>query len=214
MGRKKNYDRDTLIKNAMEIFRDHGFTGTSAQMLVEGLGVNRFSLYSEFGNKQGLFEAALERYDEEVIDRRFGPLEAPEAGIEEIRTLLEFYASASKGPALGRGCLLCNTAVEFGPVDPGGAGFVQRYFERLTRAFHTALDNAYNRGELLNSVAPREEADFFTASVLGLFVMIRAKAPPALIENAAKIAIDHLEGLRAERKYSGYQLSQDADLQS
>jgi TetR/AcrR family transcriptional repressor of nem operon len=198
MGRKKNYNRDTLIKNAMEIFRDNGFNGTSAQMLVEGLGVNRFSIYAEFDNKQGLFEAALQRYDEEVIDRNFGPLETPKAGIDEIRALLEFYALASKGPAAGRGCLLCNTAVEFGPVDPGGAGFVQRYFERLSRAFYVALNNAHNRGELQNSVIPREEADFFTASVLGLFVMIRAKAPPTFIENAAKIAIDYLEGLRAD----------------
>jgi TetR/AcrR family transcriptional repressor of nem operon len=197
MGRKKNYDRDTLIKNAMEIFRDHGFTGSSAQMLVEGLGVNRFSLYAEFGNKQGLFEAALERYYQEVIDRNFGPLETPKAGIDEIRALLEFYASASRGPAAGRGCLLCNTAVEFGPVDPGGAGFVQRYFERLSRAFYTALGNAKKRGELRNSVKQREEADFLTASVLGLFVMIRAKAPSTIIENAVKIAIDHLEGLVA-----------------
>ena len=200
MGRKKNYDRDTLTKNAMEIFRDHGFTGTSAQMLVDGLGVNRFSLYAEFGNKQGLFEAALERYDEEVIERNFGPLEAPKAGIDDIRTLLEFYASASKGSAAGRGCLLCNTAVEFGPVDPGGAGFVQRYFERLSRAFYTALQNAYDRGELLNSVTPRVEADFLTSSVLGLFVMIRAKAPQTFIENAVRKMIDHLEGLRADGK--------------
>ena len=44
MGRKKTYDRDVLIGKAMELFRDHGFAGTSTQMLVEGLGVNRYSL--------------------------------------------------------------------------------------------------------------------------------------------------------------------------
>lgn len=196
MGRKKNYDRDTLVKKAMELFRDHGFAGTSTQMLVEGLGVNRFSLYAEFGNKQELFEAALERYNQDVIERRFGPLEAPTAGIEEVRALLEFYGSAGRGPASGRGCLLCNTAVEFGPVDPSGAEFVQRYFERLSKAFYKALNNAHSQGELRTSVALRGEADFFTASTLGLFVMIRAKAPPAVIENAAKMAIEHLESLR------------------
>jgi TetR/AcrR family transcriptional repressor of nem operon len=198
MGRKKSYDRDILIGKAMELFRDHGFAGTSTQMLVEGLGVNRFSLYAEFGNKQGLFDAALERYDEEVVGRNFGPLEAPSAGIAEIRALLEFYASASRGPAFGRGCLLCNTAVEFGPVDPSGAGFVQRYFDRLSKAFCTALDNAYHRGELRPSVEPRKEADFFTALVLGMFVMLRAQAPPLVVENAAQSAIEHLEGLCAE----------------
>ena len=148
MGRKKSYDRDTLIGKAMEVFRDHGFAGTSAEMLVQHLGVNRYGLYAEFGSKQGLFDAALARYDEEVLGRRFGPLEAPGAGIDEVRALLAFYGAAIAGPAAGRGCLLCNTAVEFGPADPGDAGIVQRYFERLSTAFHAALDNARRDGAL------------------------------------------------------------------
>ena len=195
MGRKKNYDRDTLEEKAMELFRDHGFSGTSTQMLVEGLGVNRYSLYAEFGNKQALFDAALERYDKQVVERNFGPLETPTAGVEDIRALLEFYASASNVPAWGRGCLLCNTAVEFGPEDPSGAEFVQRYFKRLSTAFYRALSNAQSKGVLQHGVAQKEEADFFTASTLGLFVLLRAKAPPAIIENATKVAIEHLEGL-------------------
>jgi TetR/AcrR family transcriptional repressor of nem operon len=197
MGRKKSYDRGELVEKAMEIFRDHGFAGTSAEMLVEGLGVNRYSLYTEFGSKQELFNTALQRYDEVVVERNFGPLEVPGAGIDEIRTLLEFFASAGGGPSSGRGCLLCNTAVEFGPNDPSGAGFVQRYFKRLSEAFFAALNNAQNRGELRRSVDPRMEADFFTASVLGLFVMLRAKASPTIIESAVHVAISHLESLRA-----------------
>ena len=195
MGRKKNYDRDILIERAMELFRDHGFAGTSTQMLVEGLGVNRFSLYAEFGNKQKLFDAALERYNEEVIERNFSPLEAPTAGLGDIRALLEFFASARQGPASGRGCLLCNTAVEFGSADPSGAAFVQRYFKRLSHAFYQALNNARSKGELRGEVALQDEADFLTASTLGLFVMIRAEAPTSIVENAAHMAIEHLNGL-------------------
>jgi TetR/AcrR family transcriptional repressor of nem operon len=195
MGRKKRYDRGVLIGKAVEIFRDHGYAGSSAKMLSDGLGVNPNSLYSEFGSKQGLFNAALQRYDEEVVERSFGPLEAEGAGVSEVRALLEFYGSAADGPAVGRGCLLCNTAVEFGPKDPSGAEFVQRYFERLSNAFSRALSNAQERGDLRASADPKEEACFFTASVLGLFVMLRAKASPALIKSASKIAIQHLETL-------------------
>ena len=198
MGRKKTYDRDELIRKAMELFRDHGFAGTSTQMLVQGLGVNRFSVYAEFGSKQALFDAALERYDEEVIERNFGPLEARGASIAAVRALLRFFGSASRSPASGRGCLLCNTAVELGPDDPSGAGFVRRYLERLSKAFRAALDNAQGKGELRRSVDPREEAAFFTASVLGLFVMLRAKASPTVVRSAARIAVEHLEALRAE----------------
>jgi len=196
MGRKKNYDRDVLLGKAMEIFRDHGFAGTSAEMLVEGLGVNRYSLYAEFGSKQGLFDAALQRYDEVVVERSFGPLEAPGAGLGEIRALLEFFGSADESPALGRGCLLCNTAVEFGPEDPSGAEFVQRYFKRLSEAFYAALDNARGRGELRPSVVTREEAGFFTAAVLGLFdgeINIFLKGRSRLIEMMDKLNEDLLE---------------------
>ena len=195
MGRNKTYDRDVLIEKAMEIFRDHGFAGTSTQMLVEALGVNRYSVYAEFGSKQELFDAALKRYDEKVIQRSFGPLEGPGAGIAEVRALLEFFGNAKKSPALGRGCLLCNTAVEFGPDDPSGAGFVQRYFKRLSMAFKAALEHARSQGKLHQSVDPRTEADFFTACVLGLFVMLRAKAPSSVIKSAAGVAIEHLEAL-------------------
>ena len=167
-------------------------------MLVQDLGVNRYSLYAEFGSKQGLFDAALQGYDEEVVERNHGPLEAPDAGIDEILALLEFFGAASEGSASGRGCLLCNTAVEFGPDDPSGAGFVPRYFDRLSDAFHTALQNAYGKGELRPSVEPRAEAGLFTASVLGMFVMLRAKAPPRIIEDTARVAIEHLETLRVK----------------
>jgi len=104
---------------------------------------------------------------------------------------------AGEGPASGRGCLLCNTAVELGPEDPSGTGFVQRYFERLSEAFFAALNNAHGRGDLRPSVEPRTEADFLTASVLGMFVMLRAKAPPTVIKSAARVAIEYVESLRA-----------------
>ena len=172
MGRNKSYDRDELIAEAVEIFRDHGFAGTSAEMLVQRLGVNRYSLYAEFGSKQGLFDAALQRYDEVAVERNFGPLEAPGAGLEEIRALLEFFGRAEQSPASGRGCLLCNTAVELGATDPSGARFVQRYFERVSEAFYAALENAGARDELRPSVEPRAEAGFFTASVLGMFCLL------------------------------------------
>jgi hypothetical protein len=82
---------------------------------------------------------------------------------------------------------------------PSAARFVQRYFERLSRAFYSALENAQGKGELRLPVEPRAEAGFLTASVLGMFVMLRAKAPPTVIKGAVRVAIEHLEALRVEQ---------------
>lgn len=198
MGRRKGYDREKLLSMAMEVFRDKGFAGASAETLVASLGVNRYSIYAEFGSKQALFEEALERYDQENVANNFGPLEAPGAGLDEIFELLRFFSSASNSPAWGRGCLLCNTAVEFGPSDPTGDGFIQKYFERLSSAFRNALGNAVAQGQLARSVNPGAEASFLTSSVLGMFVMLRAKAPELTIKYSAQAAIDHLNALRSD----------------
>lgn len=195
MGRRKTHNRDEVLAEAMEQFRETGFAGTTAEMLVERIGVSRYSLYADFGSLLGLFEAALERYNDAVIDRRFGPLERPGAGLAEIDALLDFYARAGEGPASGRGCLLCNTAVEFGPNDPTGSAATQRYFRRLSGAFANALSNARAAGTLSPDTDPQAEADLLTAVVLGLFVMIRAKAPSPGIENAARAARQRLAGL-------------------
>ncbi len=195
MGRKKTHKKEELLAQAMEVFREHGFAGTSADMLVERIGVSRYSLYSDFGSLRGLFEAALELYNDQIIDQRFGPLEEAGAGLTEIRNILDYYGAASTGPAAGKGCLLCNTAVEFGAGDPTGTNAVQRYFKRLSGAFRNALANAVGQGQLRADVDVDVEADHFTSVVLGLFVLIRAEAPPAVVSNAAATAKARIEVL-------------------
>ena len=71
------------------------------------------------------------------------------------------------------------------------------YFDRLSRAFQTAIDNAQRRGEARDAVDPQQEAAFLTATVLGLFVMLRAAAPSAAIDHAAQAAINHTQTLRS-----------------
>ncbi|MFT6399334.1 MAG: TetR/AcrR family transcriptional repressor of nem operon [Bradymonadia bacterium] len=195
MGRRKTYERDDLIAKAMECFRDRGFGGTSTAVLVEELGVNRNSLYSEFGSKQALFDACLERYDAGAISRNFGPLEAPDAGLKQVRQVVEFFASAAAAPAMGRGCLLCNTAVEFGPEDPSGHDFVANYLARLSGSFLNALSNAKRDGTLRATASVDDEAQFLTATVLGIFVMLRAAADPAMIRGATNVAIRHIRAI-------------------
>ena len=80
MGRTKQYDREELLDRAVELFRRQGFNGTSTAELVEELGVNRKSMYAEFGSKQELFERTLEHYNDNHLTRVLAPIEAADAG--------------------------------------------------------------------------------------------------------------------------------------
>ncbi|MCH8978836.1 MAG: TetR/AcrR family transcriptional regulator [Armatimonadetes bacterium] len=202
MARPREYDRDEVLEKAMRVFWAKGYACTSMQDLVTAMGINRGSLYAEFGSKQALFDACLQRFDESTVTQNFGPLEVPDAGLEEIRSLIEFFAASASGSGSGRGCLLCNTAVELGPEDPGGQSFVRRYFDRLSGGFQNALQNAQRAGVVRTTVDPLDESRFLTASVLGIFVMLRAQAAPEVIEGAAHVALQHLDSICAANRGS------------
>ena len=85
MGMAKQYDRTELLDRAVELFRRQGYNGTSTADLVTELGVNRKSMYAEFGSKQQLFEAVLEHYNENQLSDVLSSLEAPDASLDAIR---------------------------------------------------------------------------------------------------------------------------------
>ena len=60
-GRPRSYDREEVLERAMTLFWEKGFEGAHLGELVEVTGLNRFSLYKEFGGKEGLFRDALSR---------------------------------------------------------------------------------------------------------------------------------------------------------
>jgi TetR/AcrR family transcriptional repressor of nem operon len=200
MSRVKQYDRTELLDRAVELFRKQGFNGTSTAELVAEFGVNRKSMYAEFGSKQQLFEATLEHYNKKHLTQVLAPLEAPDASLDGIRQAFYGYASASEGPFRGLGCLMCNTAVERGALDPGSGRFVAAYLERITRAFRHALSNAHQGGEIDPTVDLDEIAGFLTTALIGMAASIRAKAPPAQLWAAYKVVTGGIDALRVLKR--------------
>ena len=195
MSREKQYDRTELLDRAVELFRRQGFNGTSTAELVAEFGVNRKSMYAEFGSKQQLFEAALERYNSKHLTGVLAPLETPDASIDAIRQAFHDYASASEGPFRGLGCLMCNTAVERAALDPGSGRYVDAYLERLTQAFRHALNNAQEGGEIGPTVDLEEMAGFLTTMLIGMAASVRAEAPPSQLWAAYRVVTEVVEGL-------------------
>ena len=195
MSKPKQYDRSDLLNRAVELFRRQGYNGTSTAELATELGVNKKSMYSEFGSKQGLFEAALEYYNNNHLSRVLAPLEAPEAGIKEIQTAFHDYASASEGVFRGLGCLMCNTAVERGALDAGSAPYIDAYLERISQAFRHALNNARKGGEIDEKLDLEEMSGYLTTLMIGMAASIRAEAPPSQLWSTYSVVTSMLDTL-------------------
>lgn len=180
----------------MHLFWVQGFNATSTADLVAELGVNRYSLYAEFGSKQGVFEAALQLYQSRVTGR-LEKLAMPNAGVDDVLAFLEMLADEAVGPWGDRGCLLCNMATERAHVDEDTQAFVAAYVDRIRGAFGSALHNAQTRGEVRPDVDCEGQSRLLTSTVLGLWVLMRSRVDRQIVVGAARAAQQDVEGLRA-----------------
>ncbi|QBF25636.1 TetR/AcrR family transcriptional regulator [Pseudomonas tructae] len=79
--------RHALIEAATLTFLEHGFEGTTLDMIIDQAGGSRGTLYSSFGGKEGLFAAVIERMIEEIFQAP-GEGTAPQ---DSIHGVLEHY---------------------------------------------------------------------------------------------------------------------------
>jgi len=101
---------DQALDQALQVFWEKGYAGTSISDLTEAMGINPPSLYAAFGNKEKLFKKALDRYEtrrDEIFEEAFAAPTAREA----IQRLLEDTAERLRGRDGPSGCLMVQAAL-------------------------------------------------------------------------------------------------------
>lgn len=118
--------------------------------------------------------------------RHLFPLEAPGAWLDEVKRVIEFFASVARQRGTERGCLLWYAATEVAPLDPVSQGFVEAYVNRVSAALRDALEGARSRGELRDDVDTTEDRHLLASTLLRFFVLLRAQVEPAVMQGAAR----------------------------
>jgi AcrR family transcriptional regulator len=113
-GRPREFCVDHALTEALRVFWQKGYEGTSLTDLTEAMGITRPSLYAAFGNKESLFRKALDLYEREKLAYIGQALEQPTARqVAEfmMRGALENATGGDGGP---HGCLRITAAVACG----------------------------------------------------------------------------------------------------
>jgi TetR/AcrR family transcriptional repressor of nem operon len=192
LARPREFDYEKVLDKAVETFWSKGYEATSIQDLVDATGLHRGSLYAAFGSKQELFLAALDRYNNVVVQRLVELLDGEDSGRAAIRS---FFASVIRhiltaGPL--RGCLVTNSAVERGLCCPDTAGKVGGCLERLELAFLDTLERMKAAGELPEEKDLRALARHLTSVLQGLLVIGKVRPEPALLEDIVAVGLSVL----------------------
>jgi len=177
MPRKKQFDPEVALEQAMELFWEQGYEATSIQDLLDHLGLNRFSLYDTFQGKKDLFHAAQKRYRESQTGPLLSRMRESPSGLDSIRHFFDLTLARLTGPAGWWGCFMVNCAVEMAPRDRGTARMVEEHLQEQEEAFYRALVRARKAGEVRTLLPARPLARFLSQSVVSLNVMARTRVP-------------------------------------
>ncbi|QDG76625.1 TetR/AcrR family transcriptional regulator [Labrenzia sp. PHM005] len=109
-GRPKSYDKDTAMEAFVDVFWSKGFDATSIDDLQAAAGIKRGSFYAAFGGKDEVFQAALQRYWDEVTEPGLSSLTSNKSPLDSLAEFIR-HIGAFMSANTFRGCLLLSSAV-------------------------------------------------------------------------------------------------------
>ena len=141
--RSAEFDRDAVLVQAMETFRAHGYSKTTMQQLVAATGLHPGSIYAAFGNKRGLFLAAIEHYVAERSRFRQQMLTADPSPL----TALHHYLNLVAGEMVQGVCLVTRSLLELGE-DADLRAQLALIYHHMEQDFRAVLLRAQKLGEV------------------------------------------------------------------
>jgi len=164
MARKKEYIEEKVIEKAMNLFWRNGYETTSMQMLEKEMGINKFSIYSSFGNKNGVFLESIKCYKQK-LNKLIVELNSSKNGIAGIKQYFYNFIEFTKETEFGKGCLITNTVNEMGENTDIK---IKEVLIKFTTEIKQEFINNLNLDKTKNGTIIEEQADFLIISMFGL----------------------------------------------
>ncbi|MFD2700963.1 TetR/AcrR family transcriptional regulator [Paenibacillus shunpengii] len=192
MARNKEFDTTIVLHKAMEVFGHYGYAGTSLQILLDGLGIARQSLYDTYGTKRDLFIKAVKYYVNEKSSSVVAYLEQSAHVKEAINHIFGTIVEALTDEKRRNECFILNSAIDQIPHDHEIAEIFVQDKLLLEQAIYEALIRGQKQGEFDPNVDLRELAAYLYHARYALTQSAKMTKDPIVITQIAKITLDIL----------------------
>jgi TetR/AcrR family transcriptional repressor of nem operon len=174
MGRSKEFEENTVLKRAMELFWQQGYEKTSMSDLVECMGIHRKSLYDTFGDKHALYLKVIDLYGEYTTTKlRAETLKAITA-YQAIQYIFDYIIEVNEDKHLG--CLFVNAATEMGPWDKEVVEKTEDAFSQTEDFIVRIVREGQESGEFSNKYDAEILGEILHNTLIGLRVLARTSA--------------------------------------
>lgn len=177
--RPKEFNRNGVLERCIVLFWKEGYNGIGIQKIVDRTMVNRYSLYDEFKNKDGILIASLKLYIERHIPWEI--LNKP-GSLDEI--LFQFYISffsPSKNSNHPIGCYISTMALELRETSVM-QDFFNSYLDMLRDKFIQLLQAKTSLNQSEVKLVSKQLTMFYCTS-MGMYVIFSQAETEKYIKN-------------------------------
>ncbi len=193
MARSKEFSKDKVIEQAMRLFWEKGYEATSIRDLQKITGISSSSMYEAFGDKRGLYLAALERfcqYERQRIAQMAQEAASPQIFIEQLFVTLE----AVNTPATFlHGSLAFKAMVEFGTLDSDITALLLTHYFGISEIIAETLKRGQSDGSITTQADPLHLAYTILSTLQGVATLKEVKPDFAFTPSIAQIILQLLK---------------------
>jgi AcrR family transcriptional regulator len=171
-GRPRLFDRTAAIQQAMVLFWDRGYEGTTFDDLIGAMKLSPSSFYHEFGSKERLYREALDYYLKLSTSslRGFSSHRDTRAAFE---ALIEEAAAFFTNDASPAGCMISLAGTHLPPQLRSVADYTKSMRKLFEQTLARRLRKGVSDGDLPPGTNVKELAAYFETVFRGLAVHAR-----------------------------------------
>lgn len=186
-GRPQGYDDFEALDAAMRLFWSHGYEAASVDQLCREMNMPRASLYQRFGDKEGLFLAAIEHYAETRVSKVTSHLAEGDLGAA-LAGFFDAVARLATEDPRARGCLVSCVLADAAGTNMRFRAELATRFERMETRLTERLALAQRQGQLSGEIDAAALAAVLSAVARGIMLRARAGASRDELQAVARTA--------------------------
>ena len=191
MARSLEFNEDTAIQKAMEVFWRKGYAGTSLRDLTDAMQINVSSLYNTIGDKHVLFVKCIKNYTEARMEEAKKYAENAES---PLVALIDIINGAATVIISGdHSCLAIKTTFEVAADDIGVQEILKADSDFTFELISSLIKAAIEKGQIRKDEDPEILADYLINAFTGWYQSYILQRDPVRIKKMANYLITQIK---------------------
>lgn len=184
--RNAEFDREKVLRSAMNAFMNKGFANTSMQDLKKATGLHPGSIYCAFENKKGLLLAALEQYRLDRTTEFELFFSAANKTIDNLKAYLDNVVAECISCDNTQACLMTKALNETAEQDVEIQNIISHSLSMLQQAFAEKFEQVKEEKDISAEKDSEHLARYFLMGIYGLRTFAQTHPEPQVLKQLAE----------------------------